>query len=71
MTEWKQKQKAIATRELTLKRDKEALLYDAGWQYSANYPDHCWRWSKMVDGEKLTTSSADEAVSMECCINGR
>ncbi len=33
---------------------KEAVLRKLGWKHSSSYPDCCWRWSKIINGQTIT-----------------
>ena len=32
-----------------LENAQSHFLMKCGWKYSSNYPDYCWRWSKIID----------------------
>lgn len=44
---------------------REAHLRYTGWDYSSDYPDCVWRWSKTVKGGRLTCSKAEEALRVQ------
>jgi hypothetical protein len=69
MNEIRKQIRTIRSRELKLKQDTEKLLRDLGWAYSSDYPDCCWRWSKVLCNKVVTTASADEALSLEAACN--
>lgn len=46
-----------AEREFISRR--KHYLRNNGWEHTANYPDHVWRWSKSIDGTLMALSEKD------------
>lgn len=55
----------IVDLELDLHAARDWFLRAAGWDLSSSYPDFVWRWSKEVDGKRLTETGAKAAVQVE------
>lgn len=58
------------SRSERLREDKARLLRLKGWDQSSAYPDHCWRWFKVVPNSTaphgvLVCSNVDEALRLE------
>ena len=43
---------------------KERFLVKWGWKYGCDYPDSCWRWSKVINGQRVNLN-ANAAFDME------
>lgn len=54
----------------TLDQLQIEYLRVAGWQYTCDFPDHCWRWKKDVRGVVLAVSKSD-AISIQKALNPR
>lgn len=46
------------------KEERRKFLLKNEWKYGCNYPDACWRWSKIFAGERICLSE-DAAFFME------
>lgn len=68
MKPFKQTHRALVSRQTKLDQDIEAALRAAGWQYTSDFPDHCWRWCKQIISGRVTCSHADEALSVELAL---
>ena len=54
----------IRMMEMKLEAMKDKWLEKHGWEYSCDYVDHCWRWSKLIKG-KLMACGMNQAVRIE------
>jgi hypothetical protein len=56
----------IRDAEASLDGLRQAYLRSRGWRYSCDYPDCCWRWSKIFDrGVVVTEGTTSDAVCTE------
>jgi hypothetical protein len=42
-------------------------LQRRGWKYDCNFPDHCWRWCKTLDGRTIALCQKD-ALRLEAYV---
>lgn len=47
---------------------QERYLRQEGWEYRCDYPDSCWRWSKMLNG-RVMVMNAGEAFNFQETID--
>ena len=47
---------------------RSKYLEEAGWIYSCNHPDCCWRYGKTING-KFYVMNADEAMDLQKTID--
>ncbi len=56
---------ALEQREADIEADREKILRGRGWLHSSAYPDCRWRWSKVIDGNRITEGDSRSALRIE------
>ena len=50
------------------KEERGKFLLDYGWEYGCDYPDFCWRWSKIINGKRICLSAREAFIMERNCL---